>query len=329
MDALGHAASASIAQLSPDGRTLVMDYPTPRADGRKHDSRVWRYPTEDFSAERWAFACRCGAGVVELETREEAERHEREHTRAGWTAPATIDAVPPSGTLRTSKGDEVEVRMSDEQAYEALRARIVRENAGRGPSDFVVSLVSTFGTKRRWSAGQRPWAHKLANEERERAARPAPEPKVVPGLSFERIIAMFAKAAETLKHPAVVIGFEAGTLRLALAGGRSKFPGSINVTSEGGYAERAWYGRVHRDGRWEPSGRGAPEWVTEALVKFNENPAEMARLQGQRYGACCFCRRELTTKESLAVGYGPVCAEKFGLPWGDVPADEPELAVEG
>ena len=32
---------------------------------------------------------------------------------------------------------------------------------------------------------------------------------------------------------------------------------------------------------------------------------------------CCFCHKELTTKESLAVGYGPLCAEKLGLPWGE------------
>ena len=33
-------------------------------------------------------------------------------------------------------------------------------------------------------------------------------------------------------------------------------------------------------------------------------------------GNCCFCNRTLTTPESCAVGYGPSCAEKHGLPWG-------------
>jgi len=33
---------------------------------------------------------------------------------------------------------------------------------------------------------------------------------------------------------------------------------------------------------------------------------------------CCFCGRELDTAESISVGYGPVCADKHGLPWGEV-----------
>lgn len=30
---------------------------------------------------------------------------------------------------------------------------------------------------------------------------------------------------------------------------------------------------------------------------------------------CCFCKRELTDEISVKVGYGPICAEYFGLPW--------------
>jgi len=33
---------------------------------------------------------------------------------------------------------------------------------------------------------------------------------------------------------------------------------------------------------------------------------------------CCFCGRELDTAESISVGYGPVCAAKYGLPWGEI-----------
>lgn len=32
---------------------------------------------------------------------------------------------------------------------------------------------------------------------------------------------------------------------------------------------------------------------------------------------CCFCGRDLDTAESISVGYGPVCAAKYGLPWGE------------
>lgn len=37
----------------------------------------------------------------------------------------------------------------------------------------------------------------------------------------------------------------------------------------------------------------------------------------QEGSQCFFCGRDLDTPESLTVGYGPVCADKNGLPWGD------------
>lgn len=53
------------------------------------------------------------------------------------------------------------------------------------------------------------------------------------------------------------------------------------------------------------------------IQQFNDNPEQAAKLFGQLTGNCCFCGKELSTKESLAVGYGPTCAEHFSLPWGD------------
>ena len=43
-----------------------------------------------------------------------------------------------------------------------------------------------------------------------------------------------------------------------------------------------------------------------------------AKEYGQRTGKCMFCRRELTTTASTTVGYGPICAERNHLPWGNV-----------
>lgn len=50
---------------------------------------------------------------------------------------------------------------------------------------------------------------------------------------------------------------------------------------------------------------------------FNDDPAEAAKLYGKMTSRCCFCGHELSTGESVAVGYGPICAEHFGLPWGE------------
>lgn len=39
-------------------------------------------------------------------------------------------------------------------------------------------------------------------------------------------------------------------------------------------------------------------------------PLTRAKLTGH----CSFCQRELTDAGSLEVGYGPICADRWGLP---------------
>jgi len=46
--------------------------------------------------------------------------------------------------------------------------------------------------------------------------------------------------------------------------------------------------------------------------------AEQASAFGRLWGSCVFCSRLLTDERSIAVGYGPVCADHNGLPWGEV-----------
>ena len=51
------------------------------------------------------------------------------------------------------------------------------------------------------------------------------------------------------------------------------------------------------------------------LEKLAADPISYASLFGQRTGSCMFCGLMLTTAESVGSGYGPICAEKWGLPW--------------
>jgi hypothetical protein len=44
--------------------------------------------------------------------------------------------------------------------------------------------------------------------------------------------------------------------------------------------------------------------------------AAEAAAYGHTHGNCIACSRDLTDDRSLAVGYGPVCANKYGWPWG-------------
>lgn len=135
------------------------------------------------------------------------------------------------------------------------------------------------------------------------------------------IMQMFNRAAGHLRRPAIVLSVGGLTLRLSVAGARARFPGTINVTSQDqrdADNRRAWYGRINRAGGFEP-GRDAPEGLGAGLRRFAADPASVAAEHGRLTGRCCFCNHALGEGEdrrSVEVGYGPVCADHFGLPWG-------------
>lgn len=176
--------------------------------------------------------------------------------------------------------------------------------------EFVGSLVKQH-TARGLSDKQWYWVVKLA----ERMVAPAPEAKVV--ADFGRVYAMFAKAREHLKFPKIHLSVNDRHLKLYVSGARSRLPGVVNVTDDMG---ETWYGRIYEDGRWEQSQKANPAdlpAVEEGLRQFAADPEGVAAAHGKLHGACCFCNRHLEDERSTDVGYGPVCAKRFSLRWGN------------
>ena len=62
--------------------------------------------------------------------------------------------------------------------------------------------------------------------------------------------------------------------------------------------------------------RGLINRCRTGRVLTGDEKAAVASRYGIASGRCVFCSKGLSTKESLGVGYGPNCAEKYGLPWG-------------
>jgi len=58
-----------------------------------------------------------------------------------------------------------------------------------------------------------------------------------------------------------------------------------------------------------------PDWVVLFTRKVAEDPEAAAVENGFLTGACCFCRIGLHDHRSTAVGYGPICAKHYNLPW--------------
>lgn len=163
-----------------------------------------------------------------------------------------------------------------------------------------------------FSAKQAEWLVKL----NERATAPAPEPAAQLG-DMAGLYAIFEKAAEKLKHPAIVVSTPVGTVRLSLAGPKAKFPGTVNVAEDKPFGEARFFGRITKAGALTVGGKGCPVELVEFLTAFAQEPAKMAAKHGHATGACCFCSKKLTDPKSLAVGYGPTCADHYGLPWGE------------
>ena len=127
------------------------------------------------------------------------------------------------------------------------------------------------------------------------------------------VITLLADATAHIKYPKV--HFEDANIVLALAGNRARFPGSVNVTSEGGYGNNDFFGRIHTDGRFEPS-RGVTDKVKDFLINLSADVVGTVKAHGRDTGNCCFCSRELTDENSVKAGYGPVCAKTYHLPHG-------------
>ena len=198
--------------------------------------------------------------------------------------------------------------MTDISYLEAALPRL--DPRGR---EFASSLITQAAGRRGLSQKQWDWVDKLVA----RANAPAPQPRLAEIGSVAGIIELFDRAQTHLRRPAILLRGPDGDLRLALAGARARVPGSINVTS----ADRGdWYGRVTRDGTYEPCRKfddATIAAITRGLRAMANDPAGAAAAYGHLTGACCFCNRTLTDERSTSVGYGPICAGHYGLPWGE------------
>ena len=184
---------------------------------------------------------------------------------------------------------------------------------------FVQSLLS----QKLLSEKQVAWIHKLATDRQARIT-----PAAVVGLNLLPVVDMMNQAlAAQKRRPRIVLATAEGKpVVLQMASSRSSKPGSLLVSDGGPFGLSTYYGRVHADGTVQTGRSWTPE-VEQLLRQLAVNPLSVAQQHGVATGQCCFCNRPLSTKESRSAGYGPICAEKFGLSWGStVVADAADAA---
>jgi hypothetical protein len=200
-------------------------------------------------------------------------------------------------------------------------------NLGRLPERdrvFARSLIDQ-SNGRGLTPKQRFWAEKLATRA---AGCEAPATTVDVG-DFAGVAALFATAAKHLKFPKIRLALPDGRpVALAVAGRNSRHPGTISVTDGERFGSNVWYGRIQPNGQWTPSDAVNAATMTSLsalLSRLSTDPAGTAaayglaslkRVNGRLTGNCCFCTAGIRDERSTSVGYGPICARHFGLPWG-------------
>lgn len=186
-------------------------------------------------------------------------------------------------------------------------------------NEFTNSLEQAILSGRFISEKRMYWIAKLVDE----ANRPAPAAPVTLAGNVQGIFTLFDVAkSKGIKFPKVKLATEDGfSVVLKQAGQQSKYMGQIMLTDGMPFGQNRFFGRIDEAGRLI-EGRDMTDSVRALIAAFAADPAKVGAAYGKRTGTCCFCSRHLETRESVHVGYGPICAEKFGLPWGEVPQAE-------
>ncbi len=200
--------------------------------------------------------------------------------------------------------------------------------AGRltGKSQEIAQDLVTASTTRRGGLSDAQWGlveRLIKQVEAPAAQSPAgPEPEDL-GSRFGGVFELFEQAVQNgIKHPKIRLATGDGqALMFVRAGSGSRYSGQIMITDGGRYPNNRYFGRIDDAGRFV-GGRDLTPSVASYLRAFNANPADLARVYGQKTGQCAFCGLELKDGRSIHHGYGPICADRWGLPYGDVPDGE-------
>jgi hypothetical protein len=184
--------------------------------------------------------------------------------------------------------------------------------------DFAAGLCDWYFTKGYLSPKQAYWIDRFVAKLDGVFTAPAPA-SVATATGMSNIMALFDIAKKHLKHPAIVLQTADGyVIRLAPS---KKHPGSVYIAhpvANAPFGART-AGWIDAQGVYKPGDTVTPQVAKDVgalLTEFSADPVKVASQHGSLTGRCCFCNRHLSDPQSTYIGYGPVCAKHFGLPWG-------------
>jgi hypothetical protein len=216
------------------------------------------------------------------------------------TTNTTVDS--PSEILATLAPDAQPTRA---HVLAGLTLAAAREGSG----GFVGKMLALVTGGSPLSPRQRECVIDIVRREAQRVQRAAAAARCA-RIDASGIVAMFATACAKGAERISITLDAAGGIRFGMS--RS---GKIYVSDAGDFFSRTDYGYIPVDGN-EIILRDevAPE-VALAVAAIAADPVTAIVRYGHLTGKCSFCCRPLTDGGSIEHGYGPICADKYGLPW--------------
>jgi hypothetical protein len=202
-------------------------------------------------------------------------------------------------TVTTRRDGEISFQsdLSDDKVTQLLK---ILSNGG---NSFASDLLCKFDNL---SPKQYAWAHKLAIDSLQKVENHKKENNNEPS-QFEQLFAAF-EAAKNRGAKRMVLRFSGINVK------PNRDLSALWVTSQietemGQYGQQAQYlGKVTRN---QLDSR-LPDDVKSVIMDAADDPLNAAIRYGKVSGECSCCGRELTRKDSIERGIGPICAEKFG-----------------
>lgn len=172
--------------------------------------------------------------------------------------------------------------------------------------EFARSLYDQLLERGSLTEGQVAGIHKcMAREAQRLEARTKAAAERTVQVAVEGVNALKAsleRAGQTLLRPKLVT--EAGIFTLAKPS--SSNAGCVYVKN----AAKVYLGKITPAGTFAPS-QECTEDEKAAVAATMQDPLKAATLYGQKYGRCSCCGLTLTDPESVRLGIGPICRDKY------------------
>lgn len=178
---------------------------------------------------------------------------------------------------------------------------------------FAKSLIDFFEARGYLSPKQRPYLDTLVERARKVESTKAKEIEEI--FNGHQIRTLLTTARANLKYPSLKLQTPVdGNVRFYIAGPLSRSPGYIIIDNGRTPPAKVVYGTIATSGTGSLR-RDSSLAIKGFIRRIAANPVAEAKLCGIKFSHCCFCGLELTSPISLHHGYGPICADNWGLPW--------------